>query len=56
MFLGLYSEPTQPPAGYNSATGEPGGDLNYDESIGAYRPIHDHQGQRTLMANVDCIV
>ncbi|PSR79830.1 hypothetical protein PHLCEN_2v6876 [Hermanssonia centrifuga] len=30
------SDPTlnQPPNGYNSVIGEPGGDLNYDESIG----------------------
>ncbi|THG97195.1 hypothetical protein EW026_g4756 [Hermanssonia centrifuga] len=29
------SDPTlnQPPNGYNSVIGEPGGDLNYDESI-----------------------
>ncbi|KAH9067953.1 ADP-ribosylation, partial [Lactarius vividus] len=26
---------TKPPAGYDSVIGEPGGDLNYDESIGA---------------------
>lgn len=25
----------QPPNGYDSVVGEPGGDLNYDESIGA---------------------
>jgi len=24
---------TKPPAGYDSVVGEPGGDLNYDESI-----------------------
>lgn len=30
--------------------GEPGGDLNYDESIGACQPDQDHQG---LIADVD---
>lgn len=33
--------------------GEPGGDLNYDESIGACQPDQDHQGQWTLIADVD---
>ncbi|KAI9465774.1 hypothetical protein BJY52DRAFT_1143683 [Lactarius psammicola] len=40
---------TKPPGGNDSVIGEPGGDLNYDESIGAYRSIQDHQGQRTLL-------
>lgn len=56
MFPGLYLEPTQPPAGYDSVVGEPGGDLNYDEAVGAYRPVRDHQGQWTLTANADCSV
>ncbi|KAI0047871.1 hypothetical protein FA95DRAFT_1153694 [Auriscalpium vulgare] len=30
-----YPTLTQPPAGFDSVIGEPGGDLNYDESIGA---------------------
>jgi len=34
---------TSPPAGYDSVVGEPGGDLNYDESIvynnDAIRPL-----------------
>jgi hypothetical protein len=25
---------SQPPSGFDSVVGEPGGDLNYDESIG----------------------
>jgi hypothetical protein len=35
--------------------GEPGGDLNYDESIGACQPDQDqdHQEQWTLIADVD---
>lgn len=49
---------TQPPTGYDSVVGEPGGDLNYDESIvynnDAIRPrylvIYDHdQSPRPLL-------
>jgi len=35
---------TQPPSGFDSVIGEPGGDLNYDESIvytnDAIRPLY----------------
>ncbi|KZT66593.1 hypothetical protein DAEQUDRAFT_674722, partial [Daedalea quercina L-15889] len=27
---------TEPPAGYDSVVGEPGGDLNYDEAVGEH--------------------
>jgi hypothetical protein len=52
MFPRLYSERTQPPGGHDSVIGEPGGDLNYDESIGACRPTRYHQGQWTLIVTV----
>lgn len=32
----------QPPVGYDSVVGEPGGDLNYDESIGALLALGLH--------------
>jgi hypothetical protein len=53
MFTRLYSECTQPPGGYDSVIGEPGGVLNYDEAIGACQPNQYHQGQWTLTVIVD---
>jgi hypothetical protein len=37
----LRAEPPQPPSGYDAVVGEPGGDLNYDESIGRYKTASD---------------
>ena len=40
--LRLYSRDltsVQPPAGYDSVVGEPGGDLNYDEAVGTLSPL-----------------
>lgn len=35
----LHSEPQQPPSGYDSVIGEPGGNLNYDECIGTRKQL-----------------
>jgi hypothetical protein len=38
-----------PPAGYDAVIGEPGGDLNYDECIGASRVARDGLFRERLM-------
>ena len=45
----LHPGSPQPPAGYDAVIGEPGGDLNYDESIGTCKTFGDQLLKHMLM-------